>query len=441
MNSFFGTDGIRAAVGTALFTQQHLPTVAQAIAAWLKTTHAKNSSRPRIVIIHDTRNSCAYIKSVFKMVFLANSIDVYDAGVLPTPAATYLLQKYDFDCALVISASHNAWHDNGIKIIDRSGKLTADAETAITAAIQQPQSPEINYHNLGQETIIDGVSEYKQKITKLFKPHFLEKLKIVLDCAHGATAAGAPAIFEYFGAQVIAINTQPDGFNINAACGAVHLEALQAAVRKHDAHIGFAFDGDGDRVIAVNRHGVIKNGDDIIALLSRHPDYQKEPFIVGTIMSNIGFEVWLGAQGKKLIRTTVGDKYVAQALTQQHALLGGEQSGHIILKNYTNTGDGILVALKVLETIILLENYDFETFKPYPQVLLTIPVKRMCDLSESPYEKLIQAAQQLIPSGRISVRYSGTEKNMLRIMVESELLHDADTIAHNLADSLQRELS
>ncbi len=441
MNSFFGTDGIRAAIGTALFTQERLPEVAQAVSAWLTTNYATAVHKPRVVIIHDTRNACAYIKSIFKMVFLSQAIDVYDAGVVPTPAATFLIQKFNVDCALIISASHNPWHDNGIKIIDRFGKLHKDAESIISTLINNPQPLEINYHNLGNETYIDGAQEYCNALAPLFKELFLSGTKVVLDCAHGATSTVAQKLFEFFGAQVILINNKPDGFNINEECGSLTPATLQKAVLDNAADIGFAFDGDGDRVIAVNHCGTIKNGDDILALLSKHPDYLQQTTLVGTIMSNVGFESWLNKQGKTLTRTAVGDKYVAQKLEEFNSLLGGEQSGHIILKNYTNTGDGILVALKVLETMLLLHNKNFETFTPYPQVLLTVPVKRMCDLSESPYDQLIQAAQKLVPLGRISVRYSGTEKNMLRIMVESELLQDAHTIAEHLATRLQKELS
>lgn len=441
MNSFFGTDGIRGAIGTSVFTQQRLPEVAHAISSWLTLSYSKGVYKARVVIIHDTRNSCAYIKSIFKMVFFSQAIDVFDAGVLPTPAATFLIKKFDADCALIISASHNSWQDNGIKIIDRYGKLQSDAEQIISALINNPERMKINYSNLGNETYIDGVQEYTQALVPHFKNRFLLGLNVVLDCAHGATSIVAQKIFEFFGAQVILLNNKPDGFNINQNCGSLNPATLQKAVLDNNADIGFAFDGDGDRVIAVSPEGIVKNGDDILALLSQHPDYTNQTTIVGTIMSNVGFESWLNKREKILLRAAVGDKYVAQKLEEFNGLLGGEQSGHIILKNYTNTGDGILVALKVMQTILLLNNRKFETFKPYPQVLLTIPVKRMCNLSESPYDQMIQAAQKLVPLGRISVRYSGTEKNMIRIMVESELLHDAHSIAQHLATRLQKELS
>jgi phosphoglucosamine mutase len=441
MSSFFGTDGIRASMGTALFTQDNLPSVAHAISRWLNDTYKKDAAKPRVLIIYDTRNSCAYIKSVFKMVFLSASIDVFDAGVLPTPAAAYLIKKYGYSCALIISASHNPWHDNGIKIMDASGKLSPQAEQIITEYINHPAPTTINYLDLGNETIINGLHEYHDALAQFFKPNFLRSTKIVIDCAHGATSTIAPAIFKYLGAETITLNNQPNGFNINEQCGSLTPQKLQEAVAAHGADIGFAFDGDGDRVIAVNRSGHLKNGDDILALLSQHPDYADQKVVVGTIMSNVGLQSWLNKQNKKLLRTAVGDKYVAQVLHEQHLLMGGEQSGHILLKNYTNTGDGILVALKTLEALTILDNKDFETFAPFPQILLTVPVKKMCDLSENPYDILIEQAEKLIPCGRISVRYSGTEKNMLRIMVESELLHDARTIAHDLAASLQKELS
>lgn len=441
MNSFFGTDGIRGTMGTAPFTQHSLPIVAQGMSKWINAHYKKAATKPRVLIIHDTRNSCAYIKSLFKMVFLGDSIDVFDAGVLPTPAAYHLIKKNNYDCALIISASHNPWHDNGIKVIDNSGKLSPQAEQTITEYSNNPTTLDVQYRDLGNEYTLNGTQEYLDILKNFFKPHFLESTKIVLDCAHGATSILAQHLFEYFGAAVITLNNHPNGFNINQACGSCNPTGLQEAVLEHQAAIGFAFDGDGDRVIAVNRKGIIKNGDDILALLSQHPDYADERLIIGTIMSNVGLQAWLKKQNKQLLRTAVGDKYVAQALTDNQVLLGGEQSGHIILKNYSATGDGLLVALKVLETLILLNNKDFETFTPFPQILLTVPVKRVCNLSEKPYDTLIEEAEKRIPSGRISVRYSGTEKNMLRIMVESELLQEAQTIAHSLAYSLQKELS
>ncbi len=441
MDSFFGTDGIRASIGTSFFTHETLPPVAHAIGRWITTTYARENVHPRTLIIHDTRNSCAYIKAACKTVFLAMGIDVFDAGVLPTPAAAFLIKKNGYDCALIISASHNPWYDNGIKIMDGSGKLSPQAEQMMSTYIMNPVPLQIDYRNLGQEKIVDGIQEYHDVLIPFFEKNFLQGKKIVLDCANGATSAIAPEMFAHFGAEVIPLNQQPDGFNINLACGSLAPEQLKQAVLHHQADMGFAFDGDGDRVLMMNKEGVLKNGDDILALLSQHPDYVQQTTIVGTIMSNLGLEAWLTAQNKKFIRTAVGDKYVVQALNTHQALLGGERSGHIVLKNYTHTGDGLLVALKIAETLLLLNNPMAQTFTPFPQVLLTVPVKKICNLAENPYDGLIQQAEKLIPSGRISVRYSGTEKNMLRIMVESELFHDAHTIAHHLAHSLQKELS
>lgn len=439
MNSFFGTDGIRARMGTDLFTQARSTDVAHAIASWLISTCI--TKKPRILIVHDTRQSCSYLKALFKTVFLSRSIDVFDAGVLPTPAAFFFLKQHEYDCALIISASHNAWHDNGIKIINAYGKLSAHDEQQINFFIEHPQHYIINYDQLGTDTVLDGVKNYIRILTGLFKNKFLHAQKIVLDCAYGSTSYVAPEIFSHYGAEVIALNTSPNGFNINDNCGSLHPGYLRQQVLAHQADIGFAFDGDGDRVIAVNRYGVIKNGDDILALLSLHPDYKHQKTIVGTIMSNIALELWVAKQQKLFIRTPVGDKHIAQALIQQDSVLGGEQSGHVILGNYIPSGDGILVALKLLEAMLMLNNPDMTSFTPYPQVLLTVPVKRKCDLSEGPYEQLINQAQQQLPSGRISVRYSGTEKNMLRIMVESEILQEAHAVAQLLAQNLQRELS
>ena len=271
-------------------------------------------------------------------------------------------------------------------------------------------------------------------------PGMLTGLTIVLDVAHGATYQVAPEIFSRLGAQVIAINHEPDGYNINKACGALHLTSLQESVTRFQADIGFAFDGDGDRVIAVNRHGIVKNGDDILALLLEHPDYESVPEIVGTIMTNQGLVPFLKEKNKQLIRTSVGDKYIAEQLTKKQLLLGGEPSGHIILQNMINTGDGILVALKLLETLQHTENWDLETFTPFPQVMLNIPVAHKRDLNELPYRTIIDAAEQQLPEGRILVRYSGTEL-LLRVMVESNTHTGAMQACQDLANTLIKALS
>ena len=238
---------------------------------------------------------------------------------------------------------------------------------------------------------------------------------------------------------MVTLAAQPNGININENCGALHPANLQQAVLEHNALAGFAFDGDGDRVIAVSREGVVKDGDDLLALLLDHPACKNSTQVIGTIMTNHGFEAHVKTRGKELIRTKVGDKYIAAKLAQQKQVLGGESSGHIIMSDYLPTGDGIFVALRALETILATGNHDFVTFLKYPQKLINVPIARKDDLEQAPYCNIISSHEQLVPQGRVVVRYSGTE-NLLRVMVEDASEDSAYSTAASLARELQSSL-
>lgn len=428
--NLFGTDGIRGTAGKELFVEEKLLTIGKAIARWACMTYGSN---PRLLLIHDTRISAGFVKSALKTGLLQFPLTVVDAGVLPTPAAAHLMkQDRPFHAALIISASHNPYQDNGIKIIDaRTGKLSLTDELIISELIMHGVAPRLQTY--GQEEFYPQATEhYCAQLKTHVTPHFLEGKKIVLDTANGATAQVAPQIFTMLGAHVITINNAPNGYNINEQCGALHLEHLQKTVLEHHADIGFAFDGDGDRVMAVNGQGQVKDGDDILALLLAHPDYQATKAVVGTVMSNEGLAHFLQTRRKMLIRTKVGDKYVAEQLAAELLLLGGEPSGHIILRNIIGTGDGILVALKVLETIVQTGNNTFETFAKYPQAMKNITVTTKHDLSKEPFATKLEAVQNTLPAGRILVRYSGTEP-VLRIMTEADTLEHAQAACQELA--------
>jgi phosphoglucosamine mutase len=272
-----------------------------------------------------------------------------------------------------------------------------------------------------------------------FKPNFLNNLKIVLDCANGATYKLAPAIFKYFGADVTAIFNEPNGTNINDNCGALHIENLTQTVLKHQAIAGFAFDGDGDRLISINKHGQVRDGDDVLFMLLGLPYYKDTPKVVGTVMSNQGLQNALTRIGKEFVRANVGDKHVAAILEKDGLLLGGEPSGHTILKDYLATGDGIFVALKIAESMILNQNFEMKSFAKYPQVLLNIPVARKQDLALDPFAKIISKHEAQLCGGRALVRFSGTEK-LLRIMTEAESLPLAQSVARDLAGALRKLL-
>lgn len=431
VTNLFGTDGIRGTAGKGLFVEEKLLTIGKAIARWACMTYGAN---PKLLLVHDTRISAGFVKSALKTGLLQFPLTIVDAGVLPTPAAAHLMneQSRPFHAALIISASHNPYQDNGIKIMDAAtGKLSLADELIISELIMNGVTPRLQSYGHEEENP-QAAARYCAQLTAHFTPNILAGKTIVLDTANGATFQIAPTVFTTLGAHVITINNTPNGSNINEQCGALHLEQLQKAVLEHDADIGFAFDGDGDRVMAVNAQGQIKDGDDILALLLTHPDYQATRAVVGTVMSNEGFARFLQTRGKMLIRAKVGDKYVAEQLATERLLLGGEPSGHIILRNIIGTGDGILVALKVLETIVQTGNTTFETFTKYPQAMKNITVTTKHDLSKEPFATKLEAVQNTLPAGRILVRYSGTEP-VLRIMTEADTVEHAQAACQELA--------
>lgn len=438
ITNIFGTDGIRTTLGTDPLTLESLPVIGTAIAKWAQQ---KYGSTPKILLAHDTRISCALVKAALKSGLLQYPLEIHDAGVLPTPAVFYVAQQAAYDCGIIISASHNPYQDNGIKIIDaRTGKITEHDERIISQFVQQHQSS-YSYENVGSDTPCASAQQrYMRGILKLFPHHFLQGTKIVLDCAHGATSSIAPQLFKKCGAQVIAVHHTPNGKNINENSGALYPELLQQKVLAVGADIGFAFDGDGDRVIVVTKNGIIKNGDDILAILIQHPLYQHTTHIVGTVMTNQGFDSFLQQQSKKLVRVAVGDKYIAEYLEKENLLLGGEQSGHIIMRDYLNTGDGIFVALRVLEVLIMHNAWDMNSFQKYPQILVNVPVAHKKDLKKHPFAEIIGLSQALLSTGRLIVRYSGTE-NVLRIMAEDVDLMHAERVVNELSVKLQKALS
>lgn len=439
--NIFGTDGIRGPIGIEPLTTESLIRLGMVIGNWATQKYAIMHTPLTILLGHDTRESCSLVKSALQTGLLHNNVIIHDAHVVPTPAIMqHLEQSKQYHLGIVISASHNPYYDNGIKIVDRNGKLSLEDELAISSLyyalnVTQP------YQNLGQIYAYPTLANsYQKKIISLFPENFLSGIKVALDYAHGATYKTALHIFSALGAHVVSINDKPNGKNINNNCGALHLESLQQAVIEHQADAGFAFDGDGDRVIAVNKQGIVKNGDDILALLMHHPLYIQEKTIVGTVMSNQGFQAYVEHHNKKLIRVNVGDKYIAQLLEKDQLMVGGEQSGHIILRDYLNTGDGIFTALRVLESIISTKNWQMETFEKYPQVLINVPVASKKDLNTPFFKELLHHHESQLKGGRLLVRYSGTE-SLVRVMVEDTHIEHAREIAQNVSVELAQQLS
>lgn len=438
----FGTDGIRGHADGYPFTSKALFDLGCAIVTWAQKKYQKES--PRILVGGDTRASFQRIKRDLLNGLLAYPSYVIDAGVISTPAI-YQLMHFDssIDVGIVISASHNPYHDNGIKIFcSGSGKLSTLDEIEITSLYEQFATydhvtlPLIGKHFLW----MSATREYKKNLQELFPSGFLKGLTIALDCANGANSFIAADIFDSLGARIITINSSPNGYNINEHCGALYPEELQHTVHAYNADIGFAFDGDGDRVIAVNKYGVIKNGDDILFTLLKLPEYTDQKLVIGTTMSNQGLDVGLQQIGKKLIRTPVGDKYVSAKMNDEQTLLGGEPSGHIIAQNYIPSSDGIFTALKVIQSLILDENFEFKTFQKMPQIIINVPVVSKKNLTEQPFASIIKSQEEALGEGRLVVRFSGTE-NILRIMTEAPAQDIAETVAKQVANQLQQALS
>lgn len=436
--NIFGTDGIRATMGNFPFTIDKLHHLGKAIARW---SLEKYGSKPKLLLAHDTRISSSLVKSTIASGLLLYPLQLHDGGVLPSPAVLKIIQNNpDFNFGMIISASHNPFQDNGIKIIDAQiGKISLDDELYITSLFYKELSHDYaTFGNLQYWPI--AKDEYIQSLYTFFPSDFLKGKTIVLDCAHGAAFHIAPQVFEYFGATIIKLNCLPNGININKQCGALHTEEIQKMVVNSQADAGFAFDGDADRVIAINRYGQIKNGDDLLILLLDHPLYKNSHSIVGTIMTNQALELYLKEKNVNLIRTPVGDKYITDSLQEHSLLLGGEPSGHIIARDYLATGDGIFTALRALETIIITDNWDMITFSKFPQIIINVPIITKKDLTTSPFAEIIEESKKKLLAGRLIVRYSGTE-SLLRIMIEDQDFEYAQSVGSHLAKSLQQKLS
>ena len=438
----FGTDGIRGNASQFPFTNEALFHFGHAIGRWSKKKYANITHTPHVLIGSDSRTSCNKIKKALTKGLSKQGIIISDSGILPTPAVLNIIQNmHDYTFGIVISASHNHYTDNGIKLFDaETGKISDNDENSLVSYYEKIRKnvPASDLKSIQLQH--DVSSMYEQNILETLPSKFLSSKKIVLDCAHGATYKIAPRLFKKLGAEVITLHTEPNGTNINQSCGTLNPQKLQHYVIEKHADIGFAFDGDGDRVIAVNSAGEIKNGDDILALLLDHPLYSSQSKVVGTIMTNVGLEKFLKKNKKTLIRTKVGDKYIAQSLKSNNLLLGGENSGHIILYDYLPSGDGIFVALRLMEVLIISNNWDMQTFTKYPQILVNVPISHKKDLKNQKLANIIAATKNTLNAGRLIVRYSGTE-NVLRVMAEDSTHKSAHHAAHTLAQELQKELS
>ena len=423
MRKYFGTDGIRGIAGESLTADLSFK-VGKALGKLL----TEKKEHPKVVIGRDTRISCDMIEHALTAGLTSTGVNVMTVGTIPTPAIAYLTKTIETDSGVMISASHNPYQDNGIKIFGPDGfKLTDEQELEIESLIDNSeQIKNASFEKIGK---IYGGHELSQKYVQHIKqsiPGDLSDIKIALDCANGATTSVAPFIFGDLEADIETIGCQPNGININDNVGSTKIETISAFVKENNVDVGFAFDGDGDRVLAVDAKGNIVDGDKIMFILAKHLKEQgelKDNMVVSTVMSNIGFYKAIEENGLQSVKTAVGDRYVVEEMRNNNYSLGGEQSGHIVLMNYATTGDGILTAVK-LANIIKTSGKSLEELASevsiYPQKLVNIKVvdKKAAMEDSEVLAECEKVEKELEGNGRILLRASGTE-NLIRVMVEA----------------------
>ncbi len=444
MGKLFGTDGVRGMANMGNMTAEQALEIGRAVAYVCKEYHKGKGSRPRIVIGKDTRLSGYMLESALTAGVCSMGVDVLLLGPLPTPGVAFITQDMRADAGIVISASHNPYHDNGIKIFSRTGYKLPDAEeNEMERLISERTLRDIRSteDDIGKaKRIDDAIGRYIVFCKNTFPDEqTLDGMKIVLDCANGASYKVAPTIFSELGAAVTAIHVSPNGMNINDSCGSQHTGDIRAKVLATGAHVGLAFDGDADRLIVVDETGTELSGDQIMAICAVH--YKKKGLlkhnkVVGTVMSNVGFLAAMKEQGVDVAITPVGDRYVLERMIEDDAVLGGEASGHMIFHNHHSTGDGIIAALQLLAIMR-------ETGKPlselakvmrvFPQKLINFDVTQKPPLENIPeIQKAVKKAEaELGDKGRVLIRYSGTQP-MCRVMVEGP----TDEMTSRLAEEL-----
>lgn len=447
MRKYFGTDGVRGTANKAPMTPDVMMKLAAAAGSYFKMYHPHH--RSKVIIGKDTRLSGYLLEPALTSGFISVGMDVKLLGPLPTPAISMLVRSLRADLGVMISASHNPYEDNGVKLFGPDGyKLSDDIERIIEEGINAPFNiPQASPHELGRaQRLDDAPGRYIEFVKNTFpKMKNLEGLKIVIDSAHGAAYKVAPLVFWELGAEIIAIGDQPDGLNINKDCGATKPQAMCEAVVKHKAHLGISLDGDADRIIMADEEGHIIDGDQLMALItgSWHRDgLLKGQSVVGTVMSNLGLENYIEGLGLNFVRAPVGDRYVSEYMKIHDANLGGEQSGHIILSDYARTGDGLVAGLQVLSVLVGQNKPMSEiarVFNPVPQILRNLKVKEGLSLDSEIIQEAIEKARNYIGStGNLLVRKSGTEP-LLRLMAQGTDQSKIDSALNVLAEVLEKE--
>ncbi len=436
---YFGTDGIRGRVGEGVITPQFFLQFGWALGQVLNKRNADGDEPCKVLIGKDTRISGYMFESALQAGLISAGVDVLLLGPMPTPAVAYLTRTFQACSGIVISASHNPFHDNGIKLFNTDGtKLPDEMELEIEAQLDQPM---FMAADLGKASRIEDADGRYIEFCKGTMPwgFTLHGLKIVLDCANGATYHLASKVFAELGAHVELIGVSPDGHNINLDCGATKLNQLQKKVLESDADLGIAFDGDGDRVMFVDDKGEVVDGDQLLFIIASYRQKHEGGCtgVAGTLMTNYGFELGMKDMNIPFYRAKVGDRYVIEAMKKNLWSLGGESSGHIVCSDVTTTGDGIISALQVLKAIVAEDKclYDIKrNMQKLPQVMINVPVKTRRDLDQCEHvqKALGDADTKMAGTGRVLLRPSGTEP-VIRVMVEGQ--------QHDLVSQLAEELA
>ncbi|MBT8140372.1 MAG: phosphoglucosamine mutase [Gammaproteobacteria bacterium] len=442
---YFGTDGIRGRVGEGVINPEFILKLGWAVGRVFGRT-LDDGAVPRVIIGKDTRISGYMFESALEAGLVAAGANVMLIGPMPTPAIAYLTRTFQCTAGIVISASHNPFYDNGIKFFSASGeKLPDEIEHAIEAEIEKPMQM-VESAALGKvKRVEDAAGRYIEFCKSTVPTNFsLKGLKVVVDCAHGATYHVAPDVLRELGAEVVAVGADPDGLNINDGVGSTKPQLLSDAVLEHKADIGVAFDGDGDRVLFVDEQGRILDGDALLYIIACDRLRTKGDCsgVVGTLMSNYGFELAMRDMGVPFARAKVGDRYVKEMMQQKGWLLGGESSGHIICSDVTSTGDGVVAALKVFFAVVAGGKKLSELVADlpvYPQVMINVRRERQVDLDADPEigEAVAATEAELGDQGRVLLRPSGTEP-LIRVMVEGRDHSQVEQLASNLAATVER---
>ncbi len=440
MKKLFGTDGIRELATNDIFKRGSLNILSKAILG--------NGKYKKIVLGRDTRKSSPIIEKIFVESLKNQGAHIYLLGLISTPALSYLTKRLNCDLGIIISASHNPYQFNGIKFFNKNGEKLSDKNEKII---------ENNFFKFNKNKIINlktgkiinikqSKSYYKTNVISTIKEEKLRNKKVVVDCANGSTYKLAKDIFTKFKIKAILINNKPNGININSKCGSLHPQNITKSVKKHSADFGISFDGDGDRIICCDEKGKIIDGDKILACLVKfykERKIMKINGVVGTIMSNMGLENFVKNLGLNFYRSPVGDKFVYQLMLKKNCAIGGEQSGHIILREYSSSGDGILVALQLLFIISELKDKAskiFNLYKPYYQIQKNIKLKDSDKIKDTELKKLMNLYNEKLGNkGKVLIRASGTEP-LIRIFLESKIISIINDLSKYILNSLKKKL-